>query len=90
MLGYEVAHRPRRKKATGADWGVMTFFRGVLIGQAVTDPDDGWHVVAIDPDLDTLEIEDSGGSASSTPSSALRPATRPLAASTDPLDDFLS
>jgi hypothetical protein len=39
----------------------MASIRGLVIGQAVTDPDDGFRVVAIDPDLDTVEIEDSGG-----------------------------
>ena len=34
---------------------------GLLIGQAVTDPDDGFRVVVIDPDLHTVEIEDAGG-----------------------------
>jgi hypothetical protein len=37
----------------------MPAIRGLLIGQAVTDPDEGFRVVAIDPDLDTVEIEDS-------------------------------
>ena len=39
----------------------MASIRGLAIGQAVTDPDDGFRVVAIDPDLNTVEIEDSGG-----------------------------
>ena len=39
----------------------MAPIRGLVIGQAVTDPDDGCHGVAIDPDLNTVEIEDSGG-----------------------------
>jgi hypothetical protein len=39
----------------------MAWIRGITIGQAVTDPDDGFRVVAIDPDLNTVDIEDSGG-----------------------------
>jgi hypothetical protein len=40
----------------------MAMIQGLVIGQAVRDPDDGYRVVAIDPDLDTVEIEDSRGS----------------------------
>jgi hypothetical protein len=32
-----------------------------MVGQAVTEPDDGFRVVAIDPDLSIVEIEDSAG-----------------------------
>jgi hypothetical protein len=39
----------------------MALIRGLVIGQAVTDPDEGFRVVAIDPDLNTVEVEDSGG-----------------------------
>ncbi len=39
----------------------MTLIRGLAIGQGVTDPDDGFWVVAIDPDLDTVETENSAG-----------------------------
>ena len=38
----------------------MALIQGLMIGQ-VTDPDDGCRVVVIDPDLNTVEIEDSGG-----------------------------
>jgi hypothetical protein len=40
----------------------MALIQGLVIGQAVTEPDDGCRVVAIDPDLNTVEIEDSRGS----------------------------
>jgi hypothetical protein len=40
----------------------MASIQGLVIGQAVSDPDDGCRVVVIDPDLNTVEIEDSGGS----------------------------
>ena len=39
----------------------MALIQGLAIGQAVTEPDDGSRVVAIDPDLNTVEIEDSVG-----------------------------
>ena len=35
--------------------------RGIAIGQGVTDAPDGFRVVAIDPDLNTVETEDSAG-----------------------------
>jgi hypothetical protein len=40
----------------------MALIQGLVIGQAVTEPDDGCRVVAIDPDLNTVEIEDALGS----------------------------
>jgi hypothetical protein len=40
----------------------MAPIQGLVIGQAVRDPDDGCRVVAIDPDLNTVEIEDARGS----------------------------
>jgi len=39
----------------------MALIRGIAIGQGATDPDDGFRVVAIDPDLDTVETENSAG-----------------------------
>ena len=61
MLGNKVVERPCTDTTTGADWYVMAPIRGLLIGQAVSEPDDGCRVVAIDPDLNTVEIEDSVG-----------------------------
>jgi hypothetical protein len=40
----------------------VALIQGIAVGQVVTEPDDGRHVVAIDPDLDTVEIEDAAGS----------------------------
>jgi hypothetical protein len=62
MLGNKVVERPCTDTTTGADWYVMAPIRGLLIGQAVSEPDDGCRVVAIDPDLNIVEIEDSLGS----------------------------
>jgi hypothetical protein len=39
----------------------VALIRGIAIGQGVTEPDDGFRVVAIDPDLNTVEIENSAG-----------------------------
>jgi hypothetical protein len=40
---------------------VLVTGRGLLIGKGSHGPEDGFRVVAIDPDLNTVEIEDSGG-----------------------------
>jgi hypothetical protein len=54
-------YRPREETVTRADCNAVAVIRGLVIGQAVADADDGFRVVAIDPDLNTVEIEDSGG-----------------------------